>query len=613
MKKIILSIFVTCFQLFTFAQTIQVTREEAVQAASKAIQIIHRDFSNHPSQVSGIFEKRFGNNVALYEIQYESGEHVIISGSKAARPILALYNESDGYSWLQNIEERESGFAILIESMYQKIGRSFSVHCVINDGWNSLDSSTNYNTRNQYGPYLSTLWGQRRADNCYCKNMYNKYMPYSDGDCECNDTIVNYPSGCTVTALAQLMNYWQHPVLINHVEQIDWCNMPQKIKCGESLDIQNEAVARLYKLLGDKLGTSYGSLFGSRNDIDRCYGYLNPAFVVHDLHDFFDYSDNIDVIVRASPIYYLDSNRWEAKIKREIIDGKPVLYWAFQYEERNESIGGAHTFVCDGYDAATRLFHFNWGHRNSGWCSINYIAEDSTIHWRLNECAMIKIKPASHTDICNANLSLGTFYDAYYHTHIANYNSSTPSQFLNPAPYLITPQTMTSLTSASNVYREDFRTIPSGVWVIYQAHEEIVLRDGFTAKRGSDFTARIEPCERCEERARVDTEKGTMATNGHTRDGNDDTLPRYIHAQSLPVADVYPNPTDRMLTVATGGEVEAIVIYTLDGRPLGGWKLLSLGGGSATLDVSTLADGTYILTVRLADGTIKATKFIKKE
>ena len=68
-----------------------------------------------------------------------------------------------------------------------------------------------------------------------------------------------------------------------------------------------------------------------------------------------------------------------------------------------------------------------------------------------------------------------------------------------------------------------------------------------------------------------------------------------------------------MLTVATGGEVEAIVIYTLDGRPLGGWKLLSLGGGSATLDVSTLADGTYILTVRLADGTIKATKFIKKE
>ena len=221
MKKIILLIVVTGFHLFVVAQTMQVTRTEAIQAATKAIQTTYMNIFDTLPFVSGIAEKRFGNNVALYEIQFESGEHVIISGSKAARPILALYNEADGYSWLQNMEERESGFAILIENMYQKIGRSFSGSHVVNDGWNRLDSSANYNARSEYGPYLKTLWSQRYATDCGCRNMYNKYMPYSDGDCICSEnTIMNYPSGCTVTALAQLMNYWQHPILINHVEQI---------------------------------------------------------------------------------------------------------------------------------------------------------------------------------------------------------------------------------------------------------------------------------------------------------------------------------------------------------------------------------------------------------
>ena len=219
MKKIILLIVVTGFHLFVVAQTMQVTRTEDIQAAKKAILKTYMNILDTLPFVSGIAEKRFGNNVALYEIQFESGEHVIISGSKAARPILALYNEADGYSWLQNMEERESGFAILIENMYQKIGRSFSDRYVINDGWNSLDTNVNGSTRSIYGPYLSTLWGQKKADDCHCKNMYNKYMPYSDGECICSeDTIMNYPSGCTVTALAQLMNYWQHPILINHVE-----------------------------------------------------------------------------------------------------------------------------------------------------------------------------------------------------------------------------------------------------------------------------------------------------------------------------------------------------------------------------------------------------------
>ena len=65
----------------------------------------------------------------------------------------------------------------------------------------------------------------------------------------------------------------------------------------------------------------------------------------------------------------------------------------------------------------------------------------------------------------------------------------------------------------------------------------------------------------------------------------------------------YPNPTDGKVTVSTDSEVEAIVIYTLDGRPVGGWKFISLSDSQATLDVSSLADGIYLLTVRTKNGT----------
>ena len=579
-----------------FAQTMQVTQTEAIHAATKAIMITCRNTSSFQPNIYMVIEKRFGNNVALYEIQFESGEHVIISGSKAARPVLALYNESDGYSWLQNIEERESGFSILIENMYQKIGRSFSGRFVVNEGWVRLDTNVNISTRSQYGPYLNTLWSQRYATDCGCKNMYNKYMPYSDGDCICNDdTITNYPSGCTVTALAQLMNYWQHPVLINHAEQIDWCNMPKKIKCGESSDTQNEAVARFYKILSDELEPSYGTLFDVLDiEIDNCYGYLNPASTVHKLQSFFNYSDEIDVIERIGPIYYFDPSLWESKIKTEITEGRPVLYWAFQLEEnRNENVG-AHTFVCDGYDDANELFHFNWGHCNEGWCSINYIEEDSNTHWIYNECAMIKIKPESQFDICNANLLLGDYYTYYYCAHIFDYSLNTPSQMLNPAPYAVTPQTMTSLTSASNLDREEFRTIPCNATAEYRAHEELHLRDGFSVERGAEFTAQIVPCANCENNRGVEDQSIVETGNEQEEPVPDMAVGRpSIATEGIRAETVlYPNPTDGDLTINVDGEVQSIVIYNAMGRPVGGWNLRAITPDHVTLDINPLATGT---------------------
>ena len=79
------------------------------------------------------------------------------------------------------------------------------------------------------GPLLKTQWNQRKGKKCTdCQNGYNKYMPYADGECsDCDPG--NYPTGCSVTAFGQVMNYWKYPIFVgNAEEQFDWFNMPQK-------------------------------------------------------------------------------------------------------------------------------------------------------------------------------------------------------------------------------------------------------------------------------------------------------------------------------------------------------------------------------------------------
>ena len=69
-------------------------------------------------------------------------------------------------------------------------------------------------------------------------------------------------------------------------------------------------------------------------------------------------------------------------------------------------------------------------------------------------------------------------------------------------------------------------------------------------------------------------------------------------------SDLFPNPTDGPLTMATDGMAEAVFIHDLAGRPVGGWHLDALTETFVTLDVSALRPGTYLLTVVIPSGTV---------
>ncbi len=48
------------------------------------------------------------------------------------------------------------------------------------------------------------------------------------------------------------------------------------------------------------------------------------------------------------------------------------------------------------------------------------------------------------------------------------------------------------------------------------------------------------------------------------------------------------------------------------GQSVGGWNLRATGGGRLILDVAPLQPGTYLLTVRMTDGSVTAGRFVRQ-
>ena len=440
-----------------------------------------------------------------------------------------------------------------------------------NDGGNQLRAPV-------IGPFLTTKWNQTKGNGCdSCNNDYNKYIPLTDS--VCNGDTLRSPTGCTITAIGQVMNYWKFPVMrSDRIRQIDWCNMPDSICCTEGIEtpeIAKEAVARLMEMLGHDLPVLYGPGFG----------FLDPAIALGYLQIDFGYSLDATYLCRE---YHEDE--WYNIIKDEIQNNRPVIYWAFAH---NNPLS-AHTFVCDGYNPNDETFHFNWGHGDDGeWVSLSDIYETSqNTHWNDFQCAIIKLEPTTQDVFCTHSVWLSSFYKKFYKTH---------SSSINP-PYTVVPGTMAYLYSADPTDRYIYRTIPDGATATYQAHEEVHLRDGFTVERGADFTARIVPCPNCEENREAGSPE-TASAPSNTAPPETTSGYRLPATGYQPTAtDLYPNPTDGEVTVGVDGEVQSIIIYTLMGLPVGGWRLLSIAPDRVTLDLSSLPAGTYILHIQTPMG-----------
>ena len=225
------------------------------------------------------------------------------------------------------------------------------------------DTTITYSDWVTAGPYLEVKWGQEDPYNKFCEMLDNiNQMAYT---------------GCTATALAQILSYYQYPEemeitftkdpeysqFYNHPEignflTLDWSALKQHVVSLENVsysEANHINLAILFRQLGQLLGTEYKddpeskAPFGNIVDVLTGFGYTS------------NYQGNYNWDLARSE---LDSTRVVAMSGVRVVNGEDK----------------GHVWVVDGYKSRTKItnisgkeytethnyLHINWGWDGSG-------------------------------------------------------------------------------------------------------------------------------------------------------------------------------------------------------------------------------------------------------
>ena len=357
-------------------------RKKAVNFASKHGKTIAEDVKN----LFKIRGKTKAQAMPYYVFNTnDDNGFVIVSGDDRTAEILA-YSDKGRFNAdeiPENMSEWLRYYAHVIGSLKPTSSVKASSTTLYDNGLREANSAIS--------PLLSCTWNQG--------SPYYDRCPLVEGR-RCY-------TGCVCTAAAQVMYYHQWPksATTNISEHsftynnrrytenelppvvFDWKSMNDSYRDGQS-DHSATAVAVLMQYVGQAIKSGYGP-DGTGSSFTE---------VENALKNNFGYDGNIQHLFRNN---YSDE-AWESLIYRELAERRPVLY-------AGTSSGGAHAFVCDGYDG-NGLFHINWGWGGmcNGYFKLSVLnpddnsgmgASSSRDGYSMNQDVLIGIQPPSeHTD-----------------------------------------------------------------------------------------------------------------------------------------------------------------------------------------------------------------------
>lgn len=199
------------------------------------------------------------------------------------------------------------------------------------------------------GPLMTTTWNQAP--------FYNRMCPMRLSDSAYSVT------GCVATAMAQVMKYWNHPVVgrgsHSYTPQgfglqsarfdstyYDWTHMSDHLDWS-STQQQIDAVALLMYHVGVAVEMSYSP--ESSGAHVSAYGNPASASAENALKNYFRYNQALFAAYRDN---YTDA-QWNELLTAELDASRPILFSGTDGE-------GGHAFVLDGYDSLG-FYHVNWG------------------------------------------------------------------------------------------------------------------------------------------------------------------------------------------------------------------------------------------------------------
>ena len=241
----------------------------------------------------------------------------------------------------------------------------------------------------------------------FVKTKWNRTSPYNQ--LVVFKVVSNTPyTGCTATAMAQIMKYHSHPAkgikateayktsLGTNIPSEDltkvtynWANMSE-IYNNNSTTAQKNEVAKLMYHVGISARMDY-TPSGSGASLYRAALALIQNF---------NYHPSLQYIQKGTT----PATEWKNKIKEELTAKRPILYAGY-------STSG-HAFVCEGYDK-NGLFAFNWGWGNylDGYFNIDALIVGGRDYSQRHEMIM-GIKPNTGNPIFYMTLSSALYtYD----------------------------------------------------------------------------------------------------------------------------------------------------------------------------------------------------------
>ena len=328
-----------------------------------------------PDELQLVTTYNISRGAAAFYVFNTSNGFVIVSADDCATPILSYSNEGrfDRENIPIQFQEYLQGF---VEQIEYGIENHLKADAKKAQQWELVRTTgrlTNNRTDEAVGPLITTMWDQHYP--------YNMFAP---SGCL---------TGCTATAMAQEMNYWEWPVQgigehsyvwngdtlsANFGETTyDWANMLDSYG-SQATQEQREAVATLMYHCGVAVNMHYGTNISTAS--------LYPGTLIN----YFNYSNEMSLEFLEN----YSSETWEAKLKDCLNRGMPLHYVGY-------ASSGGHAFVCDGYDS-NNMFHFNMG-----WGSLGgYCAIEALYYNRMNSAIFNMHPPYDEPTVYEINVSI---------------------------------------------------------------------------------------------------------------------------------------------------------------------------------------------------------------
>ena len=351
MKRLLLSLLPLCLAMTAMAEPIG--KQAALFTAQSYMLAKGKTISNADSPVRSARKanaQAAGDAEAYYYVfnAGNDGGYVIVSGDDRTEPILG-YVEHGTFDPDNIPENMRSWLQLYADQIKYIVDNNIGPNSPLLRKRNKVRG-----TKHSVPELLTTRWNQGSPYNITCPKYYKK-----------EDGTQHYPAtGCTATAMAQVMYFYKFPektkavIPAHSVEytldsgekktstakavprntRIDWENMRDTYNWQDlaHANKQDTAVANLMLYCGQSVHMGWGPSSGANFSAEayiKYFGYDNSCYV----GERYDYS--------------IDD--WFDMLYNEIEQGYPVLFSGF-------SSGGGHAFVLDGFDGEN-LFHLNWG------------------------------------------------------------------------------------------------------------------------------------------------------------------------------------------------------------------------------------------------------------